>query len=95
MKTVSENLSHDRLTTSSQSTGFRAQLSVVIGDVTEKRFKGQSRRRVHVLGRFWSRHKSSPPAQPNFCNFEFFDTPKICFAFFSSVASLSLSKFST
>ena len=36
METVSENLSHDRLTTSSQSTEFRAQLPVVIGDVTEK-----------------------------------------------------------
>ena len=39
-------------------------LPVVIGDVTE-RLKGQSHH-VHVLGRFWSRHKSSPPAKPNF-----------------------------
>ena len=36
METVSENLSHDRLTIPSQSTGFLAQLPVVIGDVTEK-----------------------------------------------------------
>ena len=36
METVSENLSHDRFTTSSQSTGLRAQLPIVIGDVTEK-----------------------------------------------------------
>ena len=36
METVNENLSHNRLTTSSQSAGFRAQLSVVIDDVTEK-----------------------------------------------------------
>ena len=36
METVSENLSHDRLTTPSQSTGFRGQLPVVVDDVTEK-----------------------------------------------------------
>ena len=36
METVSEDLSHNGLTTSSQSTGFRAQLPVVISDVTEK-----------------------------------------------------------
>ena len=37
METESENVSHDRLTTSSQRTGFRAHHPVHVGDVTDHR----------------------------------------------------------
>ena len=62
METVSENLSYDRLTTSSQRTGFHAQHPAHIGDVTENDWKA-SRAAVAIWAGFG--RGTNPPLPHN------------------------------